>query len=777
MKKVRIYELSKKLGVANKELIDYLKNNLKLEVKSHSSSLEDDVAQKVEAEFKSRAAGEEKPSSRPRAGDAGKKTVKTARPPEKKPQESEASRKKRKKTTSTQETPNGELRKKPNFVTGETATIKEKLKGTGSDTASRSSKLLTRTFPRPKDNFRGRKGRKGRGRFVSRAPEVTKKESIQKWLELPETITVGDLAQKLEMPANEIIKMLMKQGIMAGINQNLAFETAAAVGKKFGFKIEQEKIEEVRPEEVEDDEKLLSHRPPVVTVLGHVDHGKTSLLDAIRHTKVTESESGGITQNIGASTVTFDDRRIVFIDTPGHEAFTQMRARGASVTDIAVLVVAADDGVMPQTIEAINHAKAAQVPIIVAINKIDRPEANPERVKQQLTEFELIPEDWGGDTIMVPVSAITKAGIDELLEMILLVAEMQELKANPSRPAQGTIIESKLDKGLGPVATVIVLNGTLRVGDSVVVGNEWGRIRIMVNDKGKRIKKALPSFPAEIIGLSGAPEAGDYLQVMEDEKYAKAISEDRKLKQRTERMKTDARVTLEDLFDQMKLGEVKELRIILKADVNGVLEAVRHSITRLSNDQVRINIIHGGIGAISESDVMLATASNAIIIGFNVRPDPTTRRMAEQENVDIRLYRVIYHAIQDIKKAMTGLLEPEYQEVMLGRAEIRAIFKVSKVGVVAGCYVLEGKLKRNSKIRLLRDNVVVFEGKIDSLRRFKDDVKEVQGGFECGVMIERFPGLQPGDIIEAYTLQEIERTLEDEDVSPPSRFKQPVKGS
>jgi translation initiation factor IF-2 len=633
---------------------------------------------------------------------------------------------------------------------GETATIRDIIKGVD------KPKLITRTFPWPKDSGRG--GRRSRqGRAPAHVPEATKKESVQKWVEISEFVTVGELAAKLEIPANEIIKFLMKLGIIAGINQNLSFENSASVAKNFGYKVEKEKQAEVKPEEEEDEENLLSPRPPVVTVLGHVDHGKTSLLDAIRNTNVTASESGGITQNIGASTIDLDNRKIVFIDTPGHEAFTAMRARGAQVTDIAVLVVAADDGVMPQTIEAISHAKAAKVPIIVAINKIDKAEANPEKVKQQLTEFDFLPEDWGGSTVMVPVSAKTKAGINDMLEMILLVADMEELKANPHRKAQGIIIESKLDKGVGPVATVIVQNGTLKVGDAVVVGNEWGRIRIMINDKGKKTRKALPSYPVEIVGLSGVPAAGDLLQVVDDEKVAKTISEGLKLQQRSDRMSVSNRISLEDLFEQMKRGETKELNLIIKADVNGALEALKNSIVRLSNQEVRINVIYGGIGTITESDVMLATASNAIIIGFNVRPDPITRRLAEQEKVDVRLYRVIYHAIQDIKAAMVGLLEPEYEEALLGRAEVRAIFKISKVGVVAGLYVIEGKLVRNAKIRVLRDHVVIYEGKIDSLRRFKDDVREIATGFEGGIFIEKFPAFQSGDIIEAYTLQEIKR--------------------
>lgn len=616
----------------------------------------------------------------------------------------------------------------------------------------------TRTKTFPLKPLGRRKDRRKKG--PSRPPEVTKKESTIKWMEVPESITIGDLARKLDIQANELIKLLMKQGIMASMNQSLQFDMAAQLVKNFGFRVERQKEEEVKAEDEVDDPRLLSPRPPVVTVLGHVDHGKTSLLDCIRKTDVAATESGGITQSIGAYTVDLGTRRIVFLDTPGHEAFTAMRARGAKVTDIAVLVVAADDGVMPQTVEAINHAKAAGVPIIVAINKVDKPEANPEKVKQQLAEFDLISEDWGGDVVTVPVSAKSKVGIEDLLEMILLVADVQELKANPRRLAQGVIIESFMNTGLGPVATVVVQNGTLKVGDVVTVGNEWGRVKVMLNDKGRRVRKVLPSMPAEIIGLSGVPEAGDHLQVVEDEKDAKETSERRKEKLRTERMEALVpRTSLDDLFRQMKEGEVKDLNIVLKADVQGSVEALRHSLLRLSNVEVNINIIHGGVGAVNRTDVMLARASNAIIIGFNVRPDPIAEKLAEQEVVDVRLYRVIYHVIEDIKAAMLGLLEPEYEEVLMGRAQVRATFKISKIGVIAGCYVIDGKITRGAKARVVRDGVVIYEGKIDSLRRFKEDVREVETNFECGIGIDKFGGLQPDDIIEAFTLQEVKKEL------------------
>ncbi|HQO43642.1 MAG TPA: translation initiation factor IF-2, partial [Bacillota bacterium] len=510
------------------------------------------------------------------------------------------------------------------------------------------------------------------------------------------------------------------------------------------------KTEEDRPED-------LRPRPPVVTIMGHVDHGKTSLLDAIRQTNVIATEAGGITQHIGAYTVTIGDRKIAFLDTPGHEAFTAMRARGAKVTDIAVLVVAADDGVMPQTVEAINHAKAADVALIIAINKIDKPGANPDRVKQELTEYGLVSEEWGGDTIMVPVSAKKREGISELLEMILLVAEMQELKANPNKKGKGTVIEAELDKGKGPVATVLIQDGSLSLGDYFIVGSTHGKVRGMIDDKGKRIKKAGPSTPVEIQGLDEVPDAGDIFIVVDDEKTAKTISEKRKEKQRLSQIQSKQTVSLEELFNQIQEGKVKELNIILKADVQGSVEAVRQSLARLSNEEVKVNTIHGGVGAITESDVMLASASNAIIIGFNVRPQPMAIALAEKEKVDIRLYRVIYNAIEDVEAAMKGMLEPEYKEVLLGHAEVRATFKASAVGTIAGCYVTDGKINRNNDIRVIRDGIVIHEGKLASLKRFKDDAKEVNAGYECGLNIEKFNDIKEGDIIESYTTEAVPR--------------------
>ncbi|WXR61753.1 translation initiation factor IF-2 [Peptostreptococcaceae bacterium AGR-M142] len=591
--------------------------------------------------------------------------------------------------------------------------------------------------------------------------EVEEVDESLEPVEIDGKLTVGNLSNALDKKSSDIIMALMKAGVMANINQELDLETANDIAKEYSKRIvlkEEEEELDILPEQLEEDkEEDLSLRPPIVTVMGHVDHGKTTLLDSIRSTNVTKSEAGGITQHIGASTIRINDKKIVFLDTPGHEAFTSMRARGAQVTDIAILVVAADDGLMPQTIEAINHAKAAQVPIIVAINKMDKPSANPDKVKQELSEQGLLVEDWGGEIISVPVSALKGENIDTLLEMILLVSEMEELKANPNRKAVGTVVEAELDKGRGPVATVVVQNGTLNVGDPIVVGSSCGKIRAMINDKGKRVKKAGPSSPVEILGLSDVPEGGDQFVVVGSEKIARSISERRKLKIREAQMKATQKVSLDVLFEQMKQGELKELNIIIKADVQGSVQAVRQSLEKLSNDEVVIKVIHGGVGAITESDVMLASASNAIIIGFNVRPVSGVKDVAERESVDVRTYTIIYKAIEDIKDAMTGMLDPEFEEVEIGKAQIRATFKVSGVGTIAGCYVTEGKITRNAGARLVRDGIVVHEGKLSSLKRFKDDVKEVASGYECGMGFENYNDLKEGDFIEAYVMEEVKR--------------------
>ncbi|SDP71729.1 translation initiation factor IF-2 [Selenomonas ruminantium] len=600
---------------------------------------------------------------------------------------------------------------------------------------------------------RGGKGRNNKRGMQQPAPKM--EIARPKHIKLPEMIAVKDLASKMSYTAAEVVKKLFMMGVMATINQEIDFDTAALVASEFGVT-----CEELPPDadpteipEIEDDPKSLKLRPPVVTVMGHVDHGKTSLLDCIRNTHVSAHEAGGITQHIGAYQVNCKGKKIVFLDTPGHEAFTAMRARGAQITDIAILVVAADDGVMPQTVEAINHAKSANVPIIVAVNKIDKPGANPDRVKQELMEHNLVPEEYGGDTIMVPVSAKQQIGIDDLLENVLLVAEVEELKANPNRDARGVIIEAKLDKGRGTVATVLVQNGTLRIGDSVVCGTTYGKVRAMIDDRGNNVKKAGPSVPVEILGLNDVPAAGDILAVLE-EKQARSIAEARVERQRNNLIKSK-KVSLDDLFHQIQEGEIKDLNIVVKADVQGSVEALCGSLLKLNkNDEVRVSVVHSGVGAVNESDVMLASASNAIIIAFNVRPDANARRVADTEDVDIRTYRVIYDALNDVKDAMSGMLKPKYKEVVQGRVEIRQVMKFSKA-LVAGSYVLEGKIHNNSKIRIIRDNIEVFDGEIDSLRRFKDEVKEVAAGYECGISIIDFRDFKEGDIIEAYTMEEI----------------------
>ena len=581
-------------------------------------------------------------------------------------------------------------------------------------------------------------------------------------IELPEMITVSDFASKMAKTGAEVIMKLMGLGVMATMNQTIDFDTAMLVADEFGIKATQEvvvtKEERLLQEvEVEDKEEDLITRPPVVVVMGHVDHGKTSLLDAIRHTSVIETEAGGITQHIGAYSVKLNERRITFLDTPGHEAFTTMRARGAQVTDVAILVVAADDGIMPQTIEAINHAKAAGVTIVVAINKIDKPGANPERVKQMLVEHGLVPEEWGGDTVCVEISAKKKINIDGLLEMVLLVADLQELKANPNREAKGTVIEARVDKGRGPVATVLIQNGTLNVGDHVIAGTATGRVRAMVNDKGRRVKNAGPSTPVEIIGLSEAPAGGDQFIVIKDEKLAREVAEQRRQEQQEERLNQVVKVNLDNLFSQIDAGNMKELNIIVKADVQGSVEAVKQSLEKLSNEEVRVQVIHGGVGAVTESDVMLANASNAIIVGFNVRPDAGAVASAAQQEVDIRLYRVIYQAIEEIETAMKGMLEPEFKEVVLGYADVRETFKVSSVGTIAGCYVTQGKMMRTAQLRVVRDGIIIHEGKVGSLKRFKDDAKEVAENFECGLSIEGFNDIKEGDTIECFTMEQVER--------------------
>lgn len=701
MSKIRIYQLAKKIGISNKELIKKL-NELSIDVSSHMSTLDSENANVV-----MELLAEE---------------------------------------TDKIDTFTNDKNKEPNGKKNQTIEKKETEDGGGD--------LPTRV--EDKKNAKDKHKRSGSGDI---GKNTEKDEQV---IQLQSRVTVKELAESMGKGVSEIIKKLLGLGIIATINQEIDYDTAKTMAREFGLKVEL--IEDIDSDDVIDDIEIIPDRPedlkprsPIVTVMGHVDHGKTSLLDAIRNTKVTTKEAGGITQHIGASEVKVNGRKIVFLDTPGHEAFASMRARGAKVTDIAVLVVAADDGVMPQTIEAINHAKAAEVPIIVAINKMDKHTANPDRVKQELADHGLIIEEWGGDIISVPVSALSGDNIETLLEMILLVAEIEELTANPNRKAMGVVIEAKLDVGRGSVATVLVQNGTLKIGDSVVIGTAYGKIRAMMNDKGKRVKTAGPSTAVEITGLSEVPEAGEQMFAVEDDKVAKAIVQNRVNEAKAKQLKSSQKISLDALFSQMEEGQVKDLNIVVKADAQGSVEAIKQSLDKLSSDEISINIIHGGVGGITETDVMLATASNAIIIGFNVRPTPSAGALAKRENVDIRSYRVIYKAIEDIEAAMKGMLDPEFEEEELGKAEVRATFKVPGVGIIAGCYIIEGRVLRNAKTRLVRDGIIIHEGDIGSLKRFKDDVREVTAGFECGIGISQFNDVKEGDIIEVYRMNEIER--------------------
>ena len=620
--------------------------------------------------------------------------------------------------------------------------------------ASGKQKLNQRSAARRGKPVRSRKEQEAE---KMRRLELERQRRQRLEIEIPDEITVGELALRLKVQAAEIIKKLMLNGVMASVSDVIDFDTAALAAMEIGAKVKKEVVVTIEDRlfvEPEDEESNQVERPPVVVVMGHVDHGKTSLLDAIRNAHVVAGEAGGITQHIGAYQVEINGKPITFLDTPGHAAFTSMRARGAQVTDIAVLVVAADDGIMPQTVEAINHAKAAEVSIIVAINKMDKPEANPDKVKQSLTEYGLVPEEWGGDVICVPVSAKTHQGIDDLLENIQLVAEVSQLKANPDRLAKGTVIEAKLDKGRGPVATVLVQNGTLRTGDVIIAGTAVGRVRVMTNDHGQVVETAGPSMPVEITGLADVPDAGDIFNAVEDERLARELVEQRRQQAKEEQFKAYQKVTLDNLFSHIEEGDMKELPIIIKADVQGSVEAVKQSLEKLSNNEVRVRVIHGGVGAVSESDVMLANASNAIIVGFNVRPDPVAKLNAERDGVEIRLYRIIYDAIEEIQQAMKGMLAPKFRDVDLGRAEVRQVYKITGVGAVAGCYVLDGKVTRSANIRVVRDGIIVADDKLDSLKRFKDDVKEVVSGYECGMSLQKFSDIKEGDIFEAYIVEE-----------------------
>ncbi|AMV72080.1 translation initiation factor IF-2 [Desulfuromonas carbonis] len=654
------------------------------------------------------------------------------------------------------------------FVAKEARGGKKKKKGKGADYSEAPAEAGRRrgrreVFEPDRDGGKLRRGK--RPPKMQKKTEVTVSKAIKRIIRISDVITVGELAKRMGVKANDLIKELMRQGSMVTINHPLDFETAAILASEFNYEVENVAFDEetilehdslkTTDEKVED----LKPRPPVVTIMGHVDHGKTSLLDAIRTANVTAGEAGGITQHIGAYDVELDGKKITFLDTPGHEAFTAMRARGAKATDIVILVVAADDGVMPQTKEAINHSKAAGVPIIIAINKMDKPDANPERVKQELTEFELVPEEWGGETIFVEVSAKQKTNLDQLLEMILLQAEVMDLKANPDKRAKGVVVEARLDKGRGPVATVLVQEGTLKIGDPIVTGVHFGRVRTMTNDRGDRLEEAGPSIPVEVTGLTGVPDAGDSFHSVEDEKAARDVAQHRQQKLREAELAKSSKISLEQLYARIQQGDVKELKVIIKGDVQGSVEAVKDSLLKLSTEACRLVVIHTGVGGIIESDVSLASASDAIVLGFNVRPEPKAANLAEAEGVDIRLYNIIYDAVADIRDAMEGLLAPTLQEKYLGRVEVRETFSVSKVGTIAGCYVTDGKVLRGAQVRLLRDNVVVWQGKMSSLKRFKDDVREVATGYECGIGLENYNDLKVGDIIEAFEIESIKTTL------------------
>ncbi|MGK8419346.1 translation initiation factor IF-2 [Staphylococcus epidermidis] len=720
MSKKRIYEYAKELNLKSKEIIDELKS-MNVEVSNHMQALEEEQIKALDKKFKASQA----------------------------------------KDTNKQNTQNNHQK----FNNKQNSNDKEKQQSKNNSKPTKKKEQNNKGKQQNKNNKtnKNQKNNKNKKNNKNNKPqnEVAETKEMPSKITYQEGITVGELAEKLNVESAGIIKKLFLLGIMANINQSLDEETLELIADDYGVEIEKEVVVDEEDLSIyfddETDDSDAIERPAVVTIMGHVDHGKTTLLDSIRNTKVTEGEAGGITQHIGAYQIENSGKKITFLDTPGHAAFTTMRARGAQVTDITILVVAADDGVMPQTIEAINHAKEAEVPTIVAVNKIDKPTANPDRVMQELTEYGLIPEDWGGDTIFVPLSALSGDGIDDLLEMIGLVAEVQELKANPNKQAVGTVIEAELDKSRGPAASLLVQNGTLNVGDAIVVGNTYGRIRAMVNDLGKRIKSAGPSTPVEITGINDVPLAGDRFVVFGDEKQARRIGEARHEASVIQQRQESKNVSLDNLFEQMKQGEMKDLNVIIKGDVQGSVEALAASLMKIDVEGVNVRIIHTAVGAINESDVTLANASNGIIIGFNVRPDAGAKRAAEAENVDMRLHRVIYNVIEEIESAMKGLLDPEFEEQVIGQAEVRQTFKVSKVGTIAGSYVTEGKITRNAGVRVIRDGIVLFEGELDTLKRFKDDAKEVAQGYECGITIEKFNDIKEGDIIEAFEMVEIER--------------------
>ncbi len=770
--KYRVHEVAKDFGVSTKEVVEILTEYCTAP-KNHMQVLEDqelsvifeyltqhhqvaNIEEKLNAQMNVRQPAEKSPKAEQAAKPAeGKQQAE--KPAEAKAEQPAQSKVKQVHRIDTRGAGDVNLAKYDDHVDKLVDAKAERMQSTG----QKKQKLTKKSDQRSKPfGNKRRQEEQEKMRRLQRQQQMAALKKIPVKVMIPDEISVGELASRMKRTAADVIKGLIKLGVMASISEIIDYDTAAIVAEEMGCKVEKEvhvTIEEQLFDEREDREEDLVPRDPVVVVMGHVDHGKTSLLDAIRKTKVTEGEAGGITQHIGAYRVAVDGKPITFLDTPGHAAFTSMRARGAQVTDIAILVVAADDGVMPQTIEAINHAKAAGVPIIVAVNKMDKPAANPDRVLQQLTEYEIIPEEWGGDTIVCNISAKFGQGIENLLEMVLLTAEVADLKANPNRRAHGTVIEAKLDKGRGPVATLLVQNGTLHAGDTVIAGTAVGRVRAMTNDDGKKIQDAGPSVPVEIIGLAEVPGAGDIFDAVDDEKMARELVEQRKDKEKEERNKLFHKVTLDNLFDSIQQGEMKELNIIVKADVQGSVEAIRASLEKLSNEEVRVKVIHGAVGAINESDVMLASASGAIIVGFNVRPDRTATDSAAQQGVDMRMYRVIYDAIEEMEQAMKGMLEPKFKEVVLGHAEVRQVFKITGAGAVAGCYVQDGKIQRNAEVRVVRDGIVFHEGHLNTLKRFKDDVKEVASGYECGMSIENYNDIKEQDIIECFVMEEVKQ--------------------
>ncbi len=772
MSKIRVYEYAKKHNISSKEIITKLKE-MNIEVSNHMATIEDAEVKKLDETFskKDNKSSQQKPENRQNGQQPQRTNSRPAAQQQRQNQRPAQSAQRPQVQTKTpkafEEAADKNAAPTKVKVVSPPKTVEGKKQN--QEYQSKENKVFNnadKAKAKPYNNNQNRNNNNNKNKKKAHTPVQQAQPQKKKEKELPakitfsESLTVGELAKKIYREPSEIIKKLFLLGVMATINQVLDKDAIELIASEYGVEVEEEIKVDTTDLEVyftEDTEEVQVERPSVVTIMGHVDHGKTTLLDSIRNTKVTEGEAGGITQHIGAYQVIENGKKITFLDTPGHAAFTTMRARGAKITDITILVVAADDGVMPQTVEAINHAKAAEVPIIVAVNKMDKEAANADRVMQELTEHGLVSEAWGGDTIFVPLSAKTGEGIDTLLEMILLVSEVEEYKANPNRKAVGTVIEAQLDKGRGSVATLLVQNGTLKIGDPIVVGHTFGRVRAMVNDKGRRVKEAGPSTPVEITGLNDVPQAGDRFVVFEDEKTARQVGEARAQTALVAQRGEKSIVSLETLFDQLKQGEMKDLNIILKADVQGSAEAVAASLQKIDVEGVNIKIIHSGAGAINESDISLAAASNAIVIGFNVRPDVNAKRAAEAEKVDVRLHRIIYKVIEEIEAAMKGMLDPEFQEKIIGQAEIRQTFKVSKVGTIAGSYVTDGKITRDSGIRLIRNGVVTFEGNIDALKRFKDDVKEVAQGYECGITIKNFNDVKEGDIIEAYVMEEIER--------------------